>query len=137
MEQDYIQLAGCILLDDYGRLLLLHRSAEPTQWELPGGKVEEDETPEMAAIREMNEELGVEVVLTHALGKEPFEQGDQQYLYHWFRASVVGGDLQVMETDKFDDFDYFELEDLPSLALSANMQILEEKLLSGAIALEQ
>ena len=134
-DETMIELAGCLLVDDYGRILLLHRYVEPSQWELPGGKVETDETPEMAAIREINEELGLNVVLTHALGKEAFEQDDQQYLYHWFQASIVGGQPQVVETETFDDFDYFEIEDLPSLALSANMLILQNKLLTGEVTI--
>lgn len=46
-----------------GRLLAARRSAPPAlagRWELPGGKVEDDETPEQALERELREELGVE-----------------------------------------------------------------------------
>ncbi|MFE0193432.1 (deoxy)nucleoside triphosphate pyrophosphohydrolase [Streptomyces sp. NPDC059008] len=49
-----------------GRLLAARRSAPPAlagRWELPGGKVEDDETPERALERELREELGVEVVV--------------------------------------------------------------------------
>ncbi|MBK8598050.1 MAG: (deoxy)nucleoside triphosphate pyrophosphohydrolase [Holophagales bacterium] len=47
-----------------GRLLLTRRpEGDPLAgfWELPGGKVEADETPEAALSREWSEELGVEV----------------------------------------------------------------------------
>ncbi|MFF3540903.1 (deoxy)nucleoside triphosphate pyrophosphohydrolase [Streptomyces platensis] len=46
-----------------GRLLAARRSAPPAlagRWELPGGKVEDGETPEQALERELREELGVE-----------------------------------------------------------------------------
>ena len=36
-------------------------------WEFPGGKIEPNETPEAAVIREVREELGVDVIVTHAL----------------------------------------------------------------------
>ncbi|MFI9047556.1 (deoxy)nucleoside triphosphate pyrophosphohydrolase [Streptomyces sp. NPDC053427] len=48
---------------DRGRLLAARRSAPPAlagRWELPGGKVEDGETPEQALVRELREELGVE-----------------------------------------------------------------------------
>ena len=131
-----IVLAGCVLLDPYGRILLLHRQREDIgQWEMPGGKVEEDETPVLAAIREIKEELGVDVDIAQSLGNETFEVDDIAYKYHWFLANITGGVPDVMEAETFDDLDYFEIEDLPSLALSANMQVFHEKLLTGEVAL--
>ena len=49
---------------DGGRLLAARRTAPPEcagRWELPGGKVEPGETPERALVRELREELGVDV----------------------------------------------------------------------------
>ncbi|MET7848232.1 (deoxy)nucleoside triphosphate pyrophosphohydrolase [Streptomyces avermitilis] len=54
-------VVGAALLSG-GRLLAARRSAPPElagRWELPGGKVEPDETPEHALVRELREELGV------------------------------------------------------------------------------
>jgi 8-oxo-dGTP diphosphatase len=134
---EYIELSGCILQDEYGRMLLLHRMlGEFGRWELPGGKVEEDEIPEEAAVREAREELGVAVRLTRLVGTEVFEEDEQAYKFHWFQAVVVQGEVRTVESETFDDFDYVGLEDLPSLALSPNMLVLEQKLLSGAVVLE-
>ncbi|MDH6630262.1 8-oxo-dGTP diphosphatase [Streptomyces sp. LBL] len=49
-------------LFDGDRLLAARRSAPPAlagRWELPGGKVEQDESPEAALVRELREELGI------------------------------------------------------------------------------
>ena len=132
-----IRVAGCVILDDYGRMLLLHRNTPRlTQWELPGGKIEEGESAAEAAVREMAEELGVEVRLTKPLGVGMFEEGENEYEYAWFQAVVTGADPMLNETDKFDDLDYFEVEDLMSLALSPNMLVLFDKIMSGDVALE-
>lgn len=131
-----IELAGCVILDDYGRILLIHRSGGNALWELPGGKVEDYEVAEDAAIRELSEELGVHVRLVGTLGSETFEQDEQYYQYHWFQAVVETGVLKIGEPDDFDDFDYFELEDMPSLALSTNMLILYPKIDSGEVSLD-
>ena len=126
-----------MILDDYGRILLLHRSTPgQTQWELPGGKVEEEETSEEAAVREISEELGIVVRLTKALGSGEFEDDVNEYEYTWFQAVVVGADPMLNETDKFDDLAYFDTEDLLSLALSANMTVLFDKIMSGEVVLD-
>jgi len=131
-----IRLAGCVIPDDYGRVLLLHRSTDDySHWELPGGKIERDESPEQAAVREIEEELGVEVRLTKALGSGEFEDNEREFIYEWFQAEIVSGNPAIMEPQTFDDLDYFELEDMMSLALSANMQLLMPKLANGEVAL--
>lgn len=132
-----IQLAGCVILDDYGRILLLHRNTSThLHWELPGGKIEPDELPEQTAQREIAEELGVPVRLVKSLGSGAFEEGEKEFQYTWFRAVVVHGEPAIKEPRTFDDLDYFELEDMLSLSLSANMQVLFEKIVSGEVVLE-
>ena len=59
-------VVAAALVDADGRILLQQRPpgrAMAGLWEFPGGKVEQDETPEAALIRELEEELGIR---THA-----------------------------------------------------------------------
>ena len=52
------------LIDADGRLLVQQRPAGKAMaglWEFPGGKVEPEETPEAALVRELREELGIGV----------------------------------------------------------------------------
>jgi 8-oxo-dGTP diphosphatase len=56
--------AACALVDTDGRVLLAKRPpGRPLAglWEFPGGKVEPGETPESALIRELKEELDIDV----------------------------------------------------------------------------
>lgn len=50
--------AAVLLSDEAGRSLIVEPSYKP-YWELPGGAVEADESPMMAARREVKEELGL------------------------------------------------------------------------------
>lgn len=56
-------MAGA-LFDEGGRVLIAQRPAGKHMaggWEFPGGKVEPGETPREALVRELREELGIEV----------------------------------------------------------------------------
>ena len=59
-----VLVVACALVDVDGRVLIAKRPpGRPLAglWEFPGGKVEGDETPEAALIRELQEELGIDV----------------------------------------------------------------------------
>lgn len=59
-----ILVVACALVDGDGRVLVAERPAGKNMaglWEFPGGKVEADETPEAALIRELKEELSIDV----------------------------------------------------------------------------
>ncbi len=58
-----VLVSAVALIDRDGRVLLAQRPEGKSMaglWEFPGGKVERDETPEVALIRELREELGIE-----------------------------------------------------------------------------
>jgi 8-oxo-dGTP diphosphatase len=64
MTLPILLVAACALVDADGRVLLAKRPpGKPLAglWEFPGGKVEPGETPEQALIRELKEELDIEV----------------------------------------------------------------------------
>ena len=59
-----ILVAACALIDSDRRVLIAQRpegKAMAGLWEFPGGKVEDGERPEETVIREMREELGVNI----------------------------------------------------------------------------
>ncbi len=55
--------ADCVVTNPQGEVLLARRGNEPFRgcWALPGGFMEMDETIEHCAVRELNEETGLEV----------------------------------------------------------------------------
>lgn len=64
MPTEIVLVSACALVDGDGRVLIAQRPQGKSLaglWEFPGGKVEAGETPEAALIRELREELGIEV----------------------------------------------------------------------------
>ena len=55
-------VVACALIDADRRVLIARRpetGSMPNLWEFPGGKIEPDESPEIALLRELEEELGI------------------------------------------------------------------------------
>ncbi|HTJ39498.1 MAG TPA: NUDIX domain-containing protein [Dactylosporangium sp.] len=71
------RVAVVFLVDPEGRLLMQHRDqharVSPNQWALPGGKIEEGESPEEAARREVREETGLDAgaIAAYLVGTRP------------------------------------------------------------------
>lgn len=71
-------MVAAALADGEGRVLLQRRAAGRAMaglWEFPGGKVEPGERPEAALVRELEEELGIEVAVG-ALAPAAFASAD-------------------------------------------------------------
>jgi 8-oxo-dGTP diphosphatase len=74
-----VLVAAVALVDPDGRVLLAERPPGKHlagMWEFPGGKVQTGETPEAALIRELNEELGIDV---HETCLAPFTFASHAY----------------------------------------------------------
>jgi len=74
-------VAACALIDSDGRVLLARRpegKAMAGLWEFPGGKLQPGETPEAALVRELKEELGIDVasncLAPFAFASHPYER---------------------------------------------------------------
>lgn len=74
-----VLVSACALVDLDGRVLIAQRPADKNLgglWEFPGGKMEPGESPEVALIRELREELAISV---NALHLEPFAFASHSY----------------------------------------------------------
>ncbi len=62
-----IDVSCAIILNEEDMILVVQRGSEsdhPGKWEFPGGKVDEGESPEESVIREISEELLMEIIIT-------------------------------------------------------------------------
>ena len=85
-------VAGAILSN--GRVLAAQRADNSDQgglWELPGGKVETAESDHAALIRELQEELGVTVVVTDFLAESVHAYPNKTIHLVAFRCKISSG----------------------------------------------
>ncbi|MBD9702147.1 MULTISPECIES: (deoxy)nucleoside triphosphate pyrophosphohydrolase [Streptomyces] len=124
-----IVVVGAALLSG-GRLLAARRSAPPElagRWELPGGKVEPDESPEQALVRELREELGVEAKSAERVPGE-WEVRPGYVLRVWI-AHLLSGEPRALEdhdelrwltVDEVWDVDWLD-QDVPAVMEAARL----------------
>jgi len=131
--EDYIPLAACFITDDDGGVLLIHRTS-PAQWELPGGKVEEGESLEDAACRELHEELNVRVEVAQKVGEIAFTDQGRTYLCALFAAKITEGQLSLQE-DQHDEWGYkkLRLRGIGRIGLSPNVEQVAWAIQNGEI----
>jgi 8-oxo-dGTP diphosphatase len=73
-------IVACAIIEKQGVILAARRSRALSQggyWEFPGGKVASGESPEVAVVREIKEELGAIVKVKRGLAAVTFEYPDK------------------------------------------------------------
>lgn len=66
-------------------------------WEFPGGKVEKNETPEVAIVREIQEELDVIVSVESFLTTVDYDYPTFHLTMHCYVCSVAEGEVHLLE----------------------------------------
>lgn len=118
---------GCgaaIIADD--RLLLVKRRRDPEadHWGLPGGKVERNETIDSAVLREIAEEIGVELTLERLLCVTEFSNNASGDLWiaPVFLAAIRAGTPRILELDALAEMAWFACSKLPAPLTQATVQ---------------
>ena len=116
--------AGGLVVDSTGtKGLLIGRidakdaNRERLLWSLPKGHIEEGETPEQAAVREVREETGIESEISKSLGVIDFwfmASGKRIHkTVHHFLFKEVGGSI-APQVSEVDDVRWFPLDEIVS-----------------------
>lgn len=66
-------------------------------WEIPGGKLEERETPEACIVREIREELATEVRAEKVLGIVDYDYPNFHLTMHCILCTIISGELKLLE----------------------------------------
>jgi 8-oxo-dGTP diphosphatase len=86
-------VAAGVLIEE-GKVLLTQRKPGTHQaltWEFPGGKVEQDEDPRDALVRELNEEIGIRAVVGDVVDVTFHRYADRSVLLIFYAVTVAEG----------------------------------------------
>ncbi len=83
----------------------------PSKWEFPGGKVEKDESFQDALIREIKEELSVEINVLEKISSESVEDNKMTININYFYAEINSG---IIELTEHSDFRWIDKSDFKS-----------------------
>lgn len=99
-----------------GKVLLSRRAKEPRkgEYDIIGGFMEEDELPEVAALREAKEETGLDLKIIDLLGiynDQYGKDGDHTLNIHYI-ADIIGGKMKAQ--DDVESLEWIAIDKVPT-----------------------
>lgn len=91
---------ACAIIERDGYVLAAQRSAImslPLKWEFPGGKIDMGETPQDCLQRELNEELGIRIVIGKPLSLATYSYQSFTVTLYPYVCSIDSGELVLHE----------------------------------------
>ena len=91
---------SCAIIEQKGKVLICQRSSRmklPLKWEFPGGKIEKGESKEACLIREIKEELGIDIAINTELETVYYKYDDFSIQLYPFVATLVSGAPKAIE----------------------------------------
>ena len=112
-----IKVSMGIILDSKGKILIAQRNLQKNfggMWEFPGGKQEANESPEQALIRELKEELSIEVEVLRSFPPYDYKDEKIKISFYPIQCKIVGGtivnneheEVKFISIDDINNFDF-------------------------------
>jgi 8-oxo-dGTP diphosphatase len=125
-----VTVDALLFYKDERKVLLIQRKHEPfmNSWAIPGGFVDENETLETAALRELKEETsisGVQLLQFRAYGNPGRDPRGRTISVVFY--AVLDYKPEAMADDDAKDFGWFSVKELPAMAFD-HKQIITEAL---------
>lgn len=117
-----VNMTNALILNNDDLALLIHNCKNGNdRWEFPGGKVEGNDSLEETTIRELKEEIGVDIELTGVLGDYETITPEGKFLCRTYFARIIKGEPKIMERKKADDLRYVSYGELLRLKESGTL----------------
>ncbi len=97
MKKPTIKVVAALIFDSQNRVIITQRqegSHLAGKWEFPGGRIENDETPEQALKREIKEEIGLDIAVGQLYLQDTFEYDIKNIDIAFYMCSQSDGNQQ-------------------------------------------
>ena len=123
-ERKTIRVAAAVIKEN-GRLFATARGYGEHKgwWEFPGGKIEEGETPKQALVREIREELAIEISVGELIKTVEYDYPGFHLSMDCFWAEVLSGQIELKEAEEARWLSNEELSDVKWLP--ADLELIE------------
>mgnify|MGYP000491247489 FL=1 len=133
MDKPIRKAVRCYLIKDYEVVVTKYKIGNKKEgyYDIPGGKIEEGESPKQTAIREMKEETGIEIQNLKYKGIMTIEYPDRLFIFDTFITKEYEGEPQEFEENTSEWIDIDEL--LKKEKILSNIILLDKFLIKGLI----
>ena len=123
----------CYLIKDNEVVVTKYKKGNKKEgyYDIPGGKIEEGESPKQTAIREMKEETGIEIQNLKYKGIMTIEYPNRMFIFDTFISKEYEGEPQEFEENTSEWIDIDEL--LKKEKILSNIILLDKFLIKGLI----
>ncbi|WP_299093276.1 NUDIX hydrolase [uncultured Metabacillus sp.] len=102
-----VDVTYVLLFDESGEnvLMVKNKGEKSFYYTLPGGAVEQGETLEEAAIREVKEETGLDVEIhgVFSVGEAFFEEKGHHAIFFTFSGKIIGGEMNISMPEEIEE----------------------------------
>lgn len=133
MDKPIRKAVRCYLIKDNEVVVTKYKKGNKKEgyYDIPGGKIEEGESPKQTAIREMKEETGIEIQNLKYKGIMTIEYPNRMFIFDTFISKEYEGEPQEFEKNTSEWIDIDEL--LKKEKILSNIILLDKFLIKGLI----
>lgn len=135
MEKPIIQVVGGAIINENGEVLCAQRGYGSLigKWEFPGGKVESGESDQIALVREIKEELNIDVEVNELIDENYCEYKDKRINLKVYKCKFICGEIkdvehQALEWKKPDEMDSLDWADADLPIVDTYLESLPRKI---------
>ena len=100
-----INVVAAVIKNENEKILITQRNLKKSQgglWEFPGGKIEPNETRENAIVREIKEELDIDIEVKSYLSEKVFNYPEKDINLIALECKKISGEIKLLEHENYE-----------------------------------